>query len=458
MNVIDFSKNLLINFYGSSFGSLTTNGFFFTPFALSLSKGALLLLFFINLHPESLNIAVSALQNEKTKIVLAMIGKETEQTITISNLLKKALEFKEQCTVTLEYIPAILTKQEALAFKDKSYNYILFVENSTDHCTWHLFDIYDAHMKKSKRVAKNNAMLRSSVYALADSIWNTLTGEPPFFSIKLAYTKEVPLKKGLHYNHIYIADYDGSNEQLLVATPTVNIAPRWNKDLNRPLLFYSENTNANVRMMAVDMHKKRIVASNFDGLNMLPAFSPDGSSVVYCATRGSGSCQMYHWSHKKIKKLTNNEGNNFSPVFSDDGKTLYFSSDFEANKPQIYSLNLVNGQLTRLTQDGYCVSPSYCGARNQLAYSKMVNGVMQLFTYDFSTQEHSQITFDGAQKEECSWSSCGNFLVCPVDNGKSSRIALVNVNTSGYKFLTDVKDRCTYPALSCTYNQYPIVS
>ena len=99
----------------------------------------------------------------------------------------------------------------------------------------------------------------------------------------------------MHYTHIYIADYDGSNEECIVQTPTINVSPRWNNDGKRPLLFYSENTNSNMRMMAVDLHKKRVVASNFDGLNMLPAFAPDGKSVIYCATRGDANCHLYHW-------------------------------------------------------------------------------------------------------------------------------------------------------------------
>lgn len=419
----------------------------------------LLLVLVVNrTHSHALSIDISAQHHEKTKIALAMIGEKEENAVALSGLLKKALEFKDQCAVAIYFLPALLPKQEALAFKHKGYNYLLFIENYNDHYIWHLFDIDEAHIKKSKKVAKHQHALRATAYALADSVWGTLTGEPPIFSTKLAYTKEILAHKGLHYTHIYIADYDGSNERLLVQTPTINIAPRWNKDANRPLLFYSENTNTNMRMMAVDMHNKKIVASNFDGLNMLPAFSPDGTSVAYCATRGSGNCQIYHWAHKKIKKITNNEGNNFAPAFSDDGKTIYFSSDFESGKPQVYALDLTTSGLKRITQDGYCVSPSYSAQRNRLAYAKMVRGVMQLFTYDMATQEHTQLTFDAAQKEECSWSACGNFLLCPVDTGKVSRIALFNVNTYNYKFLTDEKSRCAAPALSGIYNQYPIIS
>ena len=102
----------------------------------------------------------------------------------------------------------------------------------------------------------------------ADSIYESLTNEPGFFSTKLAYGKQIPLKnRHALYQHIYIADYDGSNEELVPCRhPLLTVNREWNNDGKRPLLFYSENTNSNMRMMAVDMHKKRMVASNFDGL------------------------------------------------------------------------------------------------------------------------------------------------------------------------------------------------
>jgi hypothetical protein len=249
---------------------------------------------------DAFNVAVSAQRHEKAHILVAIVGKKNPFIEEVGQLLAKALEFKNQCTAEVHFIPSMLTKQEALSYKSAGYNYILFVENEPASFSWHLFDIDDELMKKNMRVQKASS-LRASAYMLADSVWHAMTGEPGFFSAKIAYTKEVPAKKGLHYSHVYIADYDGSNCQPIVQTPTINVAPRWNKDLNRPLLFYSENTNANMRMMAVGMDKKRVVASNFDGLNMLPAFSSDGAAVVYCATRGSGSCQLYHWAHKKLK-------------------------------------------------------------------------------------------------------------------------------------------------------------
>ena len=122
-----------------------------------------------------------------------------------------------------------------------------------------------------------------------------------------------------------IADFDGSNPQIIVDIPTITIAPRWNNDPLRPLLFYSEHTNKNLRLMMVDMHKQRHIASNFDGINMLPAFSLDGKRVIYCASRGDGECHLYLYDKQNFKKLTHNKGNNVSPTLSADGSIVYFS-------------------------------------------------------------------------------------------------------------------------------------
>jgi tol-pal system beta propeller repeat protein TolB len=410
----------------------------------------------VSLYAESINFSVSnAQKNEKVKILLYVVDQPSDELNNFVQLTKKALEFKDQCNVTTCFNQHMPKKQDALAYKE--YSYILFVHNHPRHYDWRLFEIDSGTMIKNKKVTKHGNLPRAWAYSFADSVYETLTKDPAFFSTKIAYAKEIPQKNGTHYTHLYIADYDGSNPELLVSTPTINVSPRWNNDANRPLLFYSENTNANMRMMASDMKQKRVVASNFDGLNMLPSFSPDGMSVVYCATRGSGKCQLYRWSGKQLKNLTNNNGNNFAPAYGAQGKEIFFSSDFETGQPQIYSYQVDTQELTRITSDGYCTSPTYCTHTNKLGYAKLVNGVMQLFAYDVKSKKHTQLTFDNVQKDECVWSPCGTFLMCPYDNGKTSKVTLFNTITGKYTHVTHGKESCYYPAWSTTYNEYPTV-
>lgn len=413
-------------------------------------------LFFAVTIPESVQLHVEAQKHSAMKLLVMPIGKHTHIDHQLP-FIKKALAFKGQFSVDVKPRSEMLNKKELMQLWQDGYPLVIFLDMPHAHTIdWRLYDTKHAMMIKGKKI-QGHEHGRGLAYAVADSLWQELAGEPGFFSTKIAYCKEIHHGKK-HYKHIYIADYDGSHEQVLVQTPTINIAPRWNKDVNRPLVFFSESTSSNVRMLAATMDKDRILASNFDGLNMTPTFSADGKTVIYCATKGQGNCQLYEWHNRVLKKLTSNEGNNICPQLTEKGDILYFSSDFESNTPSIYALDIHQQNLERITQSGYCVSPSFCQRNGLLAYSKMVNGVMQLFSYNPKTREHIQLTFDQAQKEECSWSPCGSYLMCPVDSGKSQRIALFNRVTKQYTYLTAEKDRCTYPSWSGIYNEYPVVA
>ena len=422
---------------------------------------ALLSLFFVSeyVHADTVSCAIEHAQHHtKTDLLLIMVGQEDQQAHEIANLVKKALEFNEQCALTILVRERMLNKQEIFAHADHGYSYIILVDNTHHNALhWHLFDTLENSIVKSKKVVKKGDVARSWAYALADSVYQVLTSKPGFFSTKIAYTKEIPLKNGLHYAYVYIADYDGSNEQPLVQTPTINVAPRWNRDPKRPLIFYSENTNTNMRMMVIDMHKKHIVASNFDGLNMLPAFSDDGMCVAYCATRGSGNCDIYQWQCRKLQKITHNSSNNFWPVFGNNG-IIYFISDYQTGRPHIFAYNPTMNTSEPITQEGYYASPTFCSAINCLAYTKNVKGIMQIFGYDTHAGVHTQLTNDKAQKEECVWSACGSLLLCSVNDGKSSRIALYNTITHTYHFITPEGSKCHYPSWSIVYNEYPVVT
>ncbi len=287
------------------------------------------------------------------------------------------------------------------------------------------------------------------------------------FSTKIAFAQTTKGPKNKSIKHIYVADYDGSHKELLIDTPTINVAPRWNADQNNPLLFYSEYTNTNVRLMVSDIQKRRKPVTNADGVTMLPAFTKNGKKVVYCSSRGDGNCQLYFYKKGKLRRVAFKDkktgkslldGNNISPTISADGKTIYFCSDFQTGRPQIYAYHIRNRKLERLTTGGYCASPNYSEKRNAIAYAKIVSGTMQLFIYDLAHKTHTQITHDSGNKEECSWSPCGNYLVFSVENRDKSRIAMHNLLTKKRSYLTAQSSYCCYPAWSSYYAEFPAVS
>lgn len=404
-------------------------------------------------------IAVQAIRHAQVPLLVIGIAPYGDPIHSVVLGVAHDCSFSGQWHVTTDGRSVVPQKQDIGLFAQSGIPLVIFLSWSSDKKSleWRLYDTIEVKMVGSGSVpSKANNV--GQAHAVADGLWPLLTSQPGFFSTKIAYCVTEKIKNNKFLKHVWVADYDGSNAQRLVSSPTVSIAPRWNNDPSRPLIFYSEYTNTNVRMMAVDMKGRRTVVSDHDGINMLPAFSPDGAHVVYCASRGDGMCHLFCASRSGLSQLLSNSGNNISPTFARDGQTIYFCSDFE-QRPQIYSYHMKTGVLRRITRDGYCMSPSYSIAREQLAYTKKVDGFMQVFLYDETVKQHVQVTCDPTNKEECSWSVCGNYLLYAVESDKeNSYIAMLNLMTNKQHVLTDKTMQCSYPNWSPRYGDYPVVT
>lgn len=427
----------------------------------SINVSALFFGFFVFLgfyiSISAVDLQVTSEQHSRVKLLICTVGKKNNKIERIAKRMQQDLLFTRQFEVVTDHIPSLNHQRDIKKFFTQDFPLAVFLSaNGRKHIDWRLYDVEQAMMIAGKSYNKRGRVLDEWAHHISDAVWPVLTGLPGPFSTKIAYCKEVRMPGKKPLKHVYIADFDGGNEKLLVSTSTVNVAPRWNRDPNEPLLFYSEHTNENIRLVAVDMKGKRKIVSNFDGINMLPAFSPDGKKVVFCASRGVGKCQLYYFEKGLFKKLTHNQGNNICPSFSEDGETLFFCSDFETKGPQIYSYDFKTEKLEKITHGGYCVSPSYCAQGQKLAYAKMIHGTMQIFLHDLRSKKDQQITFDTGNKEECSWSPCGNYLLFAVEKGRESRLAMLNLISNDQQFVTPKGAVCCYPAWSWPYYSFPL--
>lgn len=407
------------------------------------------------------NVHVVATRNAKISLLLCYLTDQSRSVEPLIPILKRDFMFSDQIEVTVKHVVGTPTRQDIKKLFADGYPLALFITQSEGQgFEWRLFDTLQGKMVNGKRCIQKGNFVEGWAHTLADSVWPTLTGLDPFFSSKIAYCKQIDLAGGRRAKQIYIADYEGSNEQVLVqtSTPTVYVALRWNTDALRPLLFYSEYTNENIRLMYVDMDKNRRIASSFNGVNMLPAFSKDGAKVVYCASHGTGNCQLYYGEKGIFKQITDNKGSNVSPTLFDDGSAIIFCSDFQTGQPQIYKYTVDNQLIERLTQGGgYCASPCYSGKRHQIAYGKMEHGIMQLHLYDIKTKTDTRLTSDAGNKEEYSWSPCGNYLLFSVEKNRESRIASLSLLTKKVTYITPSGSHCSYPSWSPLYNRYPSI-
>jgi TolB protein len=392
---------------------------------------------------DDMTVAISACEYGKMPLLIALIGPEASDIQLLVDLVKRDLTWSGQFDVEFKHFDAIPSKNELLALADKGFPLLVFVQRDkvSKGFEWRLYDTAQPAMLKGKHMAKRGADARIWAHELADMLWPVLTGQDGFFSTKIAYCKEVKRGKKRPYKYLCVADYDGSNEELRV--PTVVVAPRWGKN---GLLFFSECTNANIRLMYLDEQGNRHTASNFDGLNMLPSFSQDGKISVFCASRGQGSCQLYYCAPGVFKQLTHNDGNNVSPSITADGSKVYFCSDYKTGAPGIYVMDICSGKIDEIASSGMC--PSYCDKMHKLAYLKKVNGTVQVYIHDIGSAVSEPLTKDTGDKDECCWSACGNYVYYSVCHGYKSRIAVMNLLSHERKWITNENDICTYPAAS----------
>lgn len=404
------------------------------------------------------SITVMATKYAKMEIVVGIVS-HNDVIANIARTVKKDLEFQGQCSVKIIQFPKTPSKKMVKELFKQGHPLVVFIdETGSDALHWHVYQTCDATLAKKNVLKKRGEAVRGWAHNLSDELWLALTNTPGFFSTKIAYCKMVTRPGKSCIKQVCIADYDGSHEELVVDSPSIQLAPRWGYDLTKPMLFYSECTQTNIRLMVTDLHKHRRVVSSFDGLNMLPSFARGGDEVVYCLSRGSGCCQLYHYCKGELKNLTNNYANNLSPSFAPSGKVIYFCSDLRAGFPELYSYTMETKQLERLSTGDYCIGPTYCEATGKVAYSRTVQGTLQIFIYDVATKTHEQITFNSGNKQECSWSPCGQHVLYAVSSDGKSSLAMIHCATKVVRGISSSSSNCTYPSWSPLYKEFPVMA
>lgn len=431
-------------------------------FFLFMRLAVIILLIFPFLHgdvPGSPNL-VGAMTIDATRVqavdVLFVLIAPNDQLREIAALLKQDLEFTKQLSLKIIERPKPMSASELQKMAEQ-YTFVLFLTGNgaadSFNLEWRLYDTDQAMMIDGKRSSYQQGTLQEWIDHVADQLWQALMGSAGFFSTKIAYCKQVEKKSGRCTKICTrnAADFKGVTERVLVDNSKIHIALRWNRDVQHPLLLYSECTPRNVRLCVVTAQGQRRTVCNFDGINMQASYAPDEKFVVVCLVRnGNSDLYKFHFDeqqHKGIyEQLNPGDGSYFDPWWADNNR-IYFSSDvLHDHEPSIGYLDPDSKNVTWITTQGFCTTPVYCGKNKLLAYLKKIDGLMQIMLYDERTNKHTQLTKDNSSKSTCSWSGCGNYLVVAVEDEKGRRIALCNAQSGHLYSLTGNDQICYHPA------------
>ena len=277
--------------------------------------------------------------------------------------------------------------------------------NNRVEARFRLLDVVKQTELIGQAVSASDGQVRAIGHRIADLIYEKLTGDKGVFSSRIAYVN----RQGQKFRLI-VADSDGYNEQVVLASGEPIMSPAWSPDGSHLAYVSFETGHAVVYVQSLYTNQRMAVA-DFRGSNSAPAWSPDGKQLAIVLTR-DGSSQIYliHPDGSGIRRITFSGTIDTEPNFSPDGQYLLFTSD-RGGSAQVYRMPVDGGPGQRMTfGEGNNFSPRYSPDGNGFVFAHLSNGKFYVAMQDFQSGQMSLIT-DGGWEKKPSFAPNGKLIL-----------------------------------------------
>ena len=308
-----------------------------------------------------------------------------------------------------------------------------------------LYDVAGKEVIMGKTFSGSMQQKDKILFKFCDSVIESLTGTPGIAATRIAF-----VNRQKNIKEVYLTDILGRNFRQITRHKHLTVSPRFVPKSNN-LTYSSYHTgNQNLYITDLTQSKTTTALSRRKGLNLAPAWSPDGRFMIITLSK-NGSPDLYLTDNKGkiIEQMTSRAGINVSPTWSPDGKYVVFVSD-RSGKPQLYIMDFRSRKVKRLTYEGSeNAEPSWSPTENLIVYSSLRNGVYQIFTLDpFKNVSPQQITDDLSHHESPSWSPDGQQIIFAKRDGKTNKIYCIMKNGSYQRNIFTLSGSQTYPQWS----------
>jgi TolB protein len=375
---------------------------FQTGTGLGVSKARLAVADFAPRNP-----AISALATEFGDVVRADLNYSG-----VVEIVSKSMSPVQSPSVPTEVQAASWSAAPASA-QLLAYGNLSASGNNIEIDAW-MNDVRDASLPpaigKVYRGAATEQQVRAFAHQFADEIVARLTGGlPGIASTQIAF---VSARSG--NKEIWVMDYDGQNQRQLTSLHSIALTPRWSPDATR--IAYTCYPPAGMYLSAqICMYSmlsgKNIAWPRYRGTNSSPAWSPDGSKLMFMSSMlGNPELWVANADGTRPKRLTYTTGANTSPAWNPKtGQEVAFVSD-RGGLPQLFIMDADGSNTTKvdLVDMGYVIDPSWSPNGELLAFSwRRPDDNYDIYVMDIATHQLLQLTRDAGRNERPCWAPDG---------------------------------------------------
>lgn len=280
-----------------------------------------------------------------------------------------------------------------------------------------LYDVKNSQspqvLGKQYREEATDANARLIAHRFANEIIFRLGGGIP----GIAETKIYFISNRSGAKEVWGMDYDGAGQKQITHSGTISLSPHISPDGSR--IAYAGITKEGWQIQMYSLELQRAVSfPHFTGTNQSPAWSSDGRTLAFSSSRaGHSDIYSIDASGGNVRRLTNDRGPDVSPSWNPKTNAQIGFVSGRTGLPQIYTMASDGTNLTRVTDQGYAVSPSWSPNGQFLAfawvrhYGPGAPGASDIYLMDIASKQWVQLTHDGGRNDFPSWSPDGRHIV-----------------------------------------------
>jgi TolB protein len=300
-----------------------------------------------------------------------------------------------------------------------------------------LFDI----KKKRQLVGKSyvdteKGKVDSVLRRFADLCMEAFTGELGIFSTKLAFVASTAAGEP---KQLYISNFDGTGVEKITSNGSINMSPSWSPDGTKLTFTSFKDGKAEIYTYNL-LTKKTGRLTRSPGNNSGANWNPNGKVLAFSGGIGGKTSifTMNSLDGSNRKEYISGSGLEVEPAFSPDGGKIAFASGRFGN-PHIFVRDIPTSKDTRITFAGwYNSSPSWRPDGKKLAFAGYDREIdrYDVFIVNPDGRQMERLTFDQGDNEKPSWSPDGRFILfqsnrANVGKGKQKGYRLFVMNRDG---------------------------